>query len=104
MGTTDRSFDRQDSDNIGEADIKGSARNIQSSTLPSLSRNKRILKSSLSKTSSLKRNTTHIFETQENLQKIVKQKRENCLQNGLSLSRENIGDVFEESETIVSQV
>ena len=53
---------------------------IQSSTLPSSLRNKRTLKSSLSKTSSLKRNTTNKFETQENLQQIVKQKRENCLQ------------------------
>ena len=53
---------------------------IQSSTLPSSLRNKRTLKSSLSKTSSLKRNTTNKFENQENLQQIVKQKRENCLQ------------------------
>ena len=53
---------------------------VQSATLPSSLRNKRTLKSSLSKTSSLKRNTTNKFETQENLQQIVKQKRENCLQ------------------------
>ena len=48
------------------------------STLPS--RNKRILKSSLSKTSSLKKTYPHKFEPEENLQQIVKQKRENCLQ------------------------
>ena len=66
--------------NIRDFLFKGPASCIQSSTLPSSMRNKRILKSSLSKTSSLKRNTTNKFETKENLQQIVKQKRENCLQ------------------------
>ena len=39
----------------------------------------KILKSSLSKTSSLKKSSNYKFET-ENLQQIVKQKWENCLQ------------------------
>jgi len=101
--TLDRSSHRPGAGNNVMSEIKGPGVCIQSSTLPSSLRNKRTLKSSLSKTSSLKRNTTNKFETQENLQQIVKQKRENCLQNGLSLSRESIGDVFEENET-VSQV
>lgn len=54
-----------------------------SSTLPSSMKTNKILKSSLSKTSSLKRSSNYKFETEENLQQIVKQKRENCLQVNL---------------------
>ena len=51
-----------------------------SSTLPSSMKTNKILKSSLSKTSSLKKSSNYKFQTDENLQHIVKRKRENCLQ------------------------
>ena len=49
-------------------------------TLPSSARINKTLKSSLSKTSSLRRPTNYKFEADDSLQQIVKQKRENCLQ------------------------
>ena len=90
------------------------------STLPSPASSATNLKSSLSKTSSLKKSFNYKFETDSNLQQIVKQKRENCLQvdekcydrwdnsvwifqNGLSLSRESLADVFDD-DSAVSQV
>jgi len=98
--TLDRNFSKTSSKLIN-GETKGSQQKTH--TLPSSARINKTLKSSLSKTSSLRRPTNYKFETDDSLQQIVKQKRENCLQNGLSLSRESIADVFDD-DNIVSLV